>query len=466
MKKTLKELDDITFGLITNLSNIPEENIKVLQSTRIDKKNQVYELLFPKNVGVKQNIHEKDRANFKGNTYTPNKPAPTNMVSVMIKQAKDTVKRMKNSPTFVLEQVLLHLLNPKESKIWNPAGLPLSLVPLVGGGNIPNVLSLHTFLGPVQYWRLKDQNKKTYEQVFNNNNPLNKNILSRKNKDSNPKFDKEQYPKDTGYTYSLNANKRLVINTGMGYDVGEPGITQRSGEVTFDIDQYIQDTEYNLLSPSYTKLKYYPSTPVEDIFDEESNRLIRQFYFESNINRGRTTNEPGGIDTLLQDKVMTFYGGFVDEDISESYRANWSGDSYVGSSQQLYKYGNTNRSLSLNCILVAEQRDPLNIEKLDLNNYINKINWLVQHCYPDYIGDNINKAPTLKLTLGKLFVKLPVILESLEIVWKQPWDISEDVMFPMIATLNMSFQVLGVNNNGKIVTPSSNDVYYSIGQGT
>jgi len=103
----------------------------------------------------------------------------------------------------------------------------------------------------------------------------------------------------------------------------------------------------------------------------------------------------------LRDGAYIFFRAYL-EGLTENITPNYNPTQYIGRSEPVYTYGNTERDISFTLKLAAQTKD-------ELPAIYKKLNRLTSMCYPEYYTDNgVNygnrmKPPLTKLRMGELF---------------------------------------------------------------
>lgn len=132
------------------------------------------------------------------------------------------------------------------------------------------------------------------------------------------------------------------------------------------------------------------------------------------------------------------FRGFIGN-ISDSYQANWSPQSYVGRMEQFFIYTGFTRSLTFPFTIPIFSRD----EQLPI---LNKINSLVSHTAPQYL--NGNGVPSGIITYLKIgdYIQTPGVLNSVGVTVSNdvPWSYgnkmgTKEVLLPQVYQLQIQF---------------------------
>ena len=128
------------------------------------------------------------------------------------------------------------------------------------------------------------------------------------------------------------------------------------------------------------------------------------------------------IGAVLRDKSKVFmhFRAFIDS-FSDAYSAKWSGISYMGRGEDLYKYGGFGRKISLSYTVAA-------LSKPELMAQYKKLNFLASTLAPDYGSKGYMGGVLTTLTLGGWCYELPGFIDSLTLSVPQesPWEIAID----------------------------------------
>ena len=117
-------------------------------------------------------------------------------------------------------------------------------------------------------------------------------------------------------------------------------------------------------------------------------------------------------------KQYIHFRAFINE-FSDSYGANWTGQSYMGRGEQFYKYGGFTRDVNISFTVAAQS-------KPELMAQYKKLNFLASNLAPTYSDLGYMGGPLIELTLGGWCYELPGFIGSLNLGVPQesPWEIS------------------------------------------
>ena len=236
-------------------------------------------------------------------------------------------------------------------------------------------------------------------------------------------------PKSVGYT---TVDGKLIYDAGFVAGMGR-GIAPDFRAVDrlvrgFDDPTYSYD---HITLPSSTieeRGDYYKSGPNES--DKPSNQILDRIYYTSS-NKRTSTNPflsngndiiPFRIGILNQSDLSKkstdlHFRAYIDN-MSDSYDADWSAQTYMGRGEKLYKYNSFGRSISMGFTAVAE--GPHNME--DMYSSLNK---LASSLAPTYVGSEYMAGNIHKLTVGNYVHELYGIITGFtyDIDNESPWEI-------------------------------------------
>jgi len=168
----------------------------------------------------------------------------------------------------------------------------------------------------------------------------------------------------------------------------------------------------------------------------------------------------------LRDKKVIHFRAYL-EGISETISPNWSPTTYIGRSEPVYTYTNSEREIQFTLKLFAQTKD-------ELNMIYKKMNRLTSMCYPEYqkfedpnfeemditslnILDIVKgisntkermKPPLTKFRLGELFgskgKEMTGFIKSLSYSYpdESPWEIKQGQRVPKYITVDIGYQVI------------------------
>jgi len=162
-----------------------------------------------------------------------------------------------------------------------------------------------------------------------------------------------------------------------------------------------------------------------------------------------------GAPSKTEDDIMVFRASI--NSLSDSYNANWSPVPMIGRADPNYQYTAFGRDLSLDFTVYATDRD-------EMQPIWRKLNALAGYTAPTYSKTSIAlQAPWMRITIGDLFVKTPVLLTSLSYTLQDAdttWEINiEDdptmMQAPHKVSVSCQFTVIGDDlpqKNGRFYT--------------
>tara|TARA_Y100000310_G_scaffold342387_1_gene445453 strand:- start:791 stop:3445 length:2655 start_codon:yes stop_codon:yes gene_type:complete len=190
----------------------------------------------------------------------------------------------------------------------------------------------------------------------------------------------------------------------------------------------------------------------------------------------------------LRDNAYVFFRAYIGG-LSDTVSPSWSSTNYIGRSEPVYTYTNSEREVAFNLQLFANTKDELNMI------YV-KINKLTSMVYPEYkkaesvqfegidspievgsIGGKLRmKPPLTKFRLGELFGssnnEMTGFIKSLSYTFpdESPWEIKSGHRVPKHVTVDITYQVIHssvpsldfartIDAGG---TPTENKTFYGI----
>jgi len=166
----------------------------------------------------------------------------------------------------------------------------------------------------------------------------------------------------------------------------------------------------------------------------------------------------------LRDNTYIFFRAYI-EGLSENISPNYNPTQYIGRSEPVYTYSQTERELSLTLKLFAQTKD-------ELGKIYEKMNKLTSLCYPEYFNDTVTgiiedeetqtsyegdinvgygnrmKAPLTKLRIGEMFgntnSELQGYIKSLSYSVDQasPYETEVGKRVPKYVTATIGYQVI------------------------
>ena len=166
----------------------------------------------------------------------------------------------------------------------------------------------------------------------------------------------------------------------------------------------------------------------------------------------------------MRDGAFVFFRAFI-EGLTESLSPSYNSTQYIGRSEPVYTYGQTEREVTMTLKLFAQTKD-------ELKSIYKKMNKLTSLCYPEYLQDtftlektqgtgdettlveetasygNRMKPPLTKLRVGEMYGKqndeLMGYIKSLSYSVEQssPYETEQGKRVPKFITANISYQVI------------------------
>ena len=151
------------------------------------------------------------------------------------------------------------------------------------------------------------------------------------------------------------------------------------------------------------------------------------------------TNNP---KSTIEDDIIVFRA--IINTLSDSFQPNWTPVQYIGRADSNYQYTGYSRTLDLDFVIVATDRD-------EMKPIYRKLNALAGYTAPTYLPNSIAMAgPWMRLTIGDLFQQTPVVLTSLTYTLLDSdttWEINieqdpEMMQAPHKISVNCGFNVI------------------------
>jgi len=148
----------------------------------------------------------------------------------------------------------------------------------------------------------------------------------------------------------------------------------------------------------------------------------------------------------MRTNAYIFFRAYL-EGLSENISPSYNSTQYIGRSEPVYTYSQSERELSMTLKLFAQTRE-------ELSNIYKKMNRLTSLCYPEYFKDegisygNRMKAPLTKLRIGEMFGKsndeLMGYVKSLSYSIDQasPWETENGARVPKFVIATIGYQVI------------------------
>jgi hypothetical protein len=113
------------------------------------------------------------------------------------------------------------------------------------------------------------------------------------------------------------------------------------------------------------------------------------------------------------------------DNLSDSYDADWSAQTYMGRGEKLWKYNSFGRTISLGFTVVAEGPE-------HLEDMYNHLNILASSLAPSYVGNGYMAGNIHKLTIGNYITNQYGIITGLtfDIDNESPWEINQRSQLP------------------------------------
>jgi len=131
--------------------------------------------------------------------------------------------------------------------------------------------------------------------------------------------------------------------------------------------------------------------------------------------------------------------------LQESYSPSWQSKTFVGRTDKVHTYVDTERVLDLSFAIFASTGRAL-------QNVRERVTWLAQQTYGEneIVGNTVTRikaGPLLRLTIGDMFHRIPGYLRNLSFNWDfmgpgGKWELTRGLKMPQGVSVQCSFQVI------------------------
>ena len=270
--------------------------------------------------------------------------------------------------------------------------------------------------------RYNDYNFKTYGMIKEAaDNEKSQNRYTENNGNNNSDF------RETDYEPGFNGNDVIEIG-GFGAGDGNPvnvstkqkrdlvaGFHQRTSRGMFNKTKILSPDEINK-TPLFTIGENGRKTIAKDFID---------FYFKTRQWTG----------TRQDNRYLQFSA--IINNINESVSPEYSEQRYLGRPDKYYTYNGVDREISLEFTLYPHSKE-------EMPFLMEKLNYLVGLCYPQYSSTGMMIAPQADLTIGDMYRDQPGYIQTLSINVQDNTTWEFDLFqFPKHITANLTFKYFG-----------------------
>ena len=260
---------------------------------------------------------------------------------------------------------------------------------------------------------------------------------------------------------------KSVVNLITGGDVGDvdayPEQDLKNLNNTFNYeDTKINSTSKGIKGDIHTLLNF--GTTDEELTERLGRTQYKETIEEAHSNAS-SQNFIEGIENGMpfyfkdmRDGAYVFFRAYI-EGLSENISPNYNPTQYIGRSEPVYTYGQTERDINFTLKLFAQTKD-------ELGMIYKKMNKLTSLCYPEYYKDTFStgedeggeavmssygnrmKPPLTKLRIGELYgnqkSELMGYIKSLSYTVDQtsPYEVEVGKRVPMHIIVTISYQVI------------------------
>ena len=288
--------------------------------------------------------------------------------------------------------------------LYQYGGGPGSILGTVGRTRIDRVSNTRAgessikSTGRFKYYNVRTM---TYEQI----SKIKGDAASRMNAKIGINFTKLLTPPNTPLQKSYNNISKTLNyrtqNIEKRVNLGSPG--KRGNKSSYVIGK--RDENGKVIGPT-DKLNALPLYKSEGVLSNEITNDLVKFRI------GVIDNDDPSKKTYIH------FRAFI-QGMNDSYSAKWSGTSFVGRGEELYRYGGFSRSISLSWTVVAQS-------KQELIPMYQKLNYLASTMAPDYSTDGYMRGNLVSLTIGGWLFEQVGFIEgiSYDIPDDSPWEIA------------------------------------------
>jgi hypothetical protein len=168
-----------------------------------------------------------------------------------------------------------------------------------------------------------------------------------------------------------------------------------------------------------------------------------KFFFTGPKLSPRLNNTPSvGGDTAISDDAIVFRATI--DSVSDTFSPSWTPVTMIGRADPNYHYTSYSRTVNINFIVYATDRD-------EMKPIWRKLNALAGYTAPTYNGNDISlEGPWIRFTLGDLFFQQAAVINSLTYTLHDgdtTWEINieddpEMMQAPKKITVNMSLNII------------------------
>ena len=350
---------------------------------------------------------------------------PTGLIPLLKLRKYESVIGKQDSENFEEDNRLVRTFIERQDIIPSSVFLTRKNNVLTYGGGPGSILGIGRTRIKFSSYRTGINNPISKTSYFNNPNkrevklrePIGEDFRKKKLDDGafDPK-NKTTYLSTSPDYKTKNIEKRLNF-----VDPGQPGDIK-----DYKVGKLSSITPFSPLGPSdrINAIPLYKSTAASS--DDVTNDLIR---FRIAI-----------IDpTNPSQKTFIHFRAFIDS-FSDSYKASWKGQSYMGRAEEFHKYGGFDRSISISFTVAAQSKEEL----IPIHK---KLNFLASSLAPTYTNSGYMAGNMSQLTVGGYLFEQPGIINSvnLKVPNSSPWEIAIDTKGEEDTTVNQLPHMINVS---------------------
>ena len=254
--------------------------------------------------------------------------------------------------------------------------------------------------------------------------------------------DKLNSSNNEGYLANLNKNAGPYIDPNTGEYISFNTSSPRAGGHGIATDfRQVKRSKRGFVDPPNTYDKITSKT------NYATSKTVDRIYYTSETER--RSKPLGGKDDLIDFKITVIdprnpntseiplrFRAYIDA-FSDSYTADWKGQTYMGRAEQFYRYNSFGRDMSLSFKIVADNESNL----IGIGQMYDQLNTLASSLAPTYTTFGYMAGNLHQLTVGNYVSNQTGIMNSLsyEIMDESPWEISPGIQLPMYIAVTIKF---------------------------
>ena len=233
-----------------------------------------------------------------------------------------------------------------------------------------------------------------------------KNLTNEVLEDFRTKLNPTESPQNTFLSISPNYTGTDAKNIESRVNLGDPGKKGNISNYTIGKRGMGVDGSKNGPLDKITALPIYRSETVTPDFKVKNDLVKFRIAIIDPTSQG------------AKEKTFIHFRAFINS-FSDSYKANWKGQKYMGRAEEFYKYDGFGRDISIDFTVAAQSKE-------ELIPMYRKLNFLASSLAPSYTNSGYMAGNMSQMTVGGYLFEQPGIIESVnyEIPTESPWEIA------------------------------------------